>query len=86
MIDFFCKGIAASNVCDERKSALRHLKISWVKAYKMSCWLIFTSMYPLTRLIGLAVEMYRIKGLLNFLETHTFLIQQKITEGRFVCK
>ena len=36
--------------------------------------------YPLTRLIGLAVEMYRIKRLLNFLETCTLLIQQKITE------
>ena len=35
---------------------------------------------PLTRQTGLAVEMYRMKRLLNFLETHTLLIQQKITE------
>ena len=35
---------------------------------------------PLTSLIGLAVEMYRMKRLLNFLETYTLLIQQKITE------
>ena len=46
----------------------------------MSCLLILTSIYPLTRLIGLAVEMYRMKRLLNFLETRTLLIQQKITE------
>ena len=46
----------------------------------MSCLLIFTSIYPLTRLTGLAVEMYRMKRLLNFLETRTLLIQQKITE------
>ena len=47
----------------------------------MSCLLIFTSIYPLTRLIGLAVEMYtRMKRLLNFLETSTLLIQQKITQ------
>ena len=46
----------------------------------MSCLLIFTSIYPLTRLIGLAVEMHRMKRLLNFLETRTLLIQQKITE------
>ena len=46
----------------------------------MSCLLIFTSIYPLTRLIGLVVEMYRMKRLLNFLETRTLLIQQKITE------
>ena len=58
----------------------RHLKVNWVKAYQMSCLLIFTSIYPLTRLIGLAVEVYRIKRLLNFLETRTLLIQQKITE------
>ena len=32
------------------------------------------------RLIGLAVEMYRMKRLWNFLETRTHLIQQKITE------
>ena len=47
----------------------------------MSCLFIFTSIYPLTRLIGLAVEMYRMKRLLNFLETRTLLIQQKITEN-----
>ena len=46
----------------------------------MACLLIFTSIYPLTRLIGLAVEMYKVKRLLNFLETSTLLIQQKITE------
>ena len=46
----------------------------------MSCLLIFTSIYPLTRLIGLAVEMYRMKKLFDFLETRTLLIQQKITE------
>ena len=46
----------------------------------MSCLLIFTPIYPLTRLISLAVEMYRMKGLLKFLETRTLLIQQKITE------
>ena len=46
----------------------------------MSCLLIFTSIYPLTRLTGLAVEMYRMKRVLNFLETHTLLIQQKITQ------
>ena len=33
-----------------------------------------------TRLISLAVEMYRMKGLLKFLQTRTPLIQQKITE------
>ena len=58
----------------------RHLKVSWVKAYQMSCLLIFTSIYPLTRPIGLAVEMYRMKKLFDFLETRTLLIQQKITE------
>ena len=51
-----------------------------LKAYQMSCLLIFTPIYTFTRLIGLAVEMYRTKRLLNFLETHTLLIQQKITE------
>ena len=40
---------------------------------------------PLTRLTGLAVEMYRMKRLLNFLETHTLLIQQKITEKIGLC-
>ena len=45
----------------------------------MSCLLIFTSIYPLTRLTGLVVEMYRMKRLLNFLETRTLSIQQKIT-------
>ena len=49
----------------------RYLKVSWVKAHEMSCLLIFTSIYPLTRLIGLAVEMYRMKRLLNFLEMRT---------------
>ena len=46
----------------------------------MSCLLNFASIYPLTRLIGLAVEMYRMKRLLNFLEKRTLLIQQKIIE------
>ena len=46
----------------------------------MSCLLIFTSIYPLTRLIGLAMDIYRMKKLLNFLETRTLLIQQIITE------
>ena len=42
---------------------------------------LFSFQYtPLTRLMGLAVEMYRMKRLLNFLETRTFLIQQKITK------
>ena len=45
----------------------------------MSCLLIFTSIYPLTRLIGLAVEMYRMKRLLNFLETRTLLMNTLIT-------
>ena len=58
----------------------RHLKVSWVKAYQISCLLKFTSIYPLTRLKGLPVEMYRIKRLLIFLETRTLLIQQTITE------
>ena len=58
----------------------RHLKVSWVKTYQMSCLLIFTSIYPLTKLIGLAVEMYRMKTLLDFLETRTLLIQQKMTD------
>ena len=48
----------------------------------MSCLLIFTSIYPVTntRLIGLAVEMCRMKRLLDFLETRTLLTQQKIIE------
>ena len=65
---------------DWRLPFFRHLKVSWVKAYQMSCLLIFTPIHPLTRLISLAVEMYRMKGLLKFLETRTLLIQQKITE------
>ena len=39
-----------------------------------------TSIYPVTRLKGLAVEMYRMKRLLNWLETRTLFIQQKTTE------
>ena len=88
---FFCKMTAEvlRNNCAKRHKELkipliyfRHLKVSWVKTYQMSCLLIFTSIYPLTTLIDLAVEMYRMKRLLNFLETRTLLIliQQKITE------
>ena len=44
----------------------RHIKVSWVKAYQILCLFIFTSICPLTkRLEGLAVEMYRMKRLLN---------------------
>ena len=45
----------------------------------MLCLLILTSIYPLTRQIGLALEMYRMKTLLNFLK-HAPFFQQKITE------
>ena len=74
---FFCKMTAKvlRNNCTKR-----HLKVSWVKAYQMSRLLIFTSIYPLTRPIGLALEMYRMKRLLKFLETRTLFNQQKITE------
>ena len=39
----------------------RHLKVGCVKAYQISCLFIFTSIYPLTRLKGLAVECIRRK-------------------------
>ena len=57
-----------------------HIKVSCVKAYQISCLFIFISIYPLTRLKGLAVEMYRVKILLNWLETRIFVIQQKTTK------
>ena len=43
----------------------RHLKVSWVKVNEIPCLFIFTSIYALARLKGLAVEMYRMKRLLN---------------------
>ena len=57
------------------------LDISSLAGSKLTrCCVCLSSIYPLTRLIGLAVEMYRMKRLLNFLEKRTLLIQQKITE------
>ena len=48
---------------------------------------IFTSIYPLTRLIGLAVQMSSKKRLLNFLETRTpFNSTENNREGRLVYK
>ena len=49
------------------------INFSLVKAYQMSCLVIFTSIYPPYKTDrfcseGLAVEMYRMKRLLNFLE------------------
>ena len=45
---------------------LNRVKVSWIKAYQISCLFIFISIYPLTkRLKGLAVEMYKMKRLLN---------------------
>ena len=86
---FFLKMTAevSRNNCAKRHKAwrfpwvyFRHLKVSWVKAYHISCLFIFTSIYPLTRLKGLAVEIYRMKRLLNWLEVRTLFMQQKITE------
>ena len=90
---FFCKMTAEvlRNNCAKGLKIpfiyFRHLKVSWFKAYQMSFLLLFTSIFRLTRPIGLAVEMYRMKRLLNFLETRTLLIQQKITEkvGLYTC-
>ena len=57
------------------------LDISKLTGSKLTRLFIFTSIYSLTkRLKCLAVEMYKMKRLLNWLETHSFVIQQKITE------
>ena len=71
---FFCRMTAevSRNNCTKKHKNLkialiyfRHLNVSWVKAYDILCLFIFTSIYPLARLKGLAVEMFRMKRLLN---------------------
>ena len=57
----------------------RHSKVSWVKAYLISCLFIFTLIHPITRLKGLAVKRYTMKTIKLNWNTRPF-IQQKITE------
>ena len=49
---------------------------------KLTRYRVCLSSLQYTPLIALAMETYRMKILLNFLETRTLLIQQKITENR----
>ena len=42
---------------------LMYNSINCVKAYQISCWFFFASIFLFTRLKGLAVEMYRMKRL-----------------------
>ena len=50
----------------------RHLKVSLVKAYQISCLFIFTSISQLTRLKGFVVEMYGMKTIELTLNAHLF--------------